>query len=318
MTSRWLSIALCGTVATSLGACASAQGPGASPAGAGYSAPVEPVAAAAPFAKGDDDVATYSRNDAVAPPGERGAWQFSFDTYIWLLDMDGNVKSNGHTVPVSSHLADSIDLITDHFDLALAGHLEARNGAWAIFLDVNYASFEGEGSASRDVLNGVGVASAEMSTDLEQIMTEVGAAWRVTEFALGEKRKAPLELLGGVRWNHLAVDTDLETTVTTAQQTFDRDFQANFSTEWFDPFIGARTLVPFTDQLGLLVRADIGGGFGSGSDFAWNVITGFIYKFSDCVETFAGYRWYSFDRTISGRDTNMQFEGPGAGITFWF
>jgi len=318
MTSRSLFVALCTAGAALLGACASQQGAGAAPAAVEDPTPVESTALARASANVSGDVPPDPRNAGAQAVTRPGTWQFMFDTYVWLLDMDGTVGKDGHDVPVSTHLGDSINLITDHFDLALAGHLEARNGDWTIFLDVNYASFSGDGSASRSVLDGLGTVSADMSIDMEQAFTEFGGTWRAGEFAVGGDRKAPVELLGGARWNHLAIEMDLETTGAGPRGRFERKYDADFSTDWVDPFVGARTLVPLSDKVGLLLRGDIGGGFGSGSNFAWNLVTGLVIRVSDRVESFVGYRWYSFERDIAGRNADLQIEGPGVGLTILF
>jgi opacity protein-like surface antigen len=233
--------------------------------------------------------------------------------------MDGSIEKNGHSLPVSTSLHDSVDLVKDHLDIALAGHLEATRGDWSIFLDVNYQKFSGEGSASKSVLDGIGAASADVSVDLTMTFAEFGAAWRAGTFQTTGGASMPIEILGGLRWNSMDTSADIDVSVASAEARFDREYDPSFTTDWVDPFIGARTMVPLADNVGLLLRADIGGGgFGSGSDVVWNVIAGFIVKINECTDLFAGYRWYDFERDIDGRSTQMQMEGPGIGLAIRF
>lgn len=51
------------------------------------------------------------------------------------------------------------------------------------------------------------------------------------------------------------------------------------STGWFDPFIGARFTIPNTGKWTVMIRGDVGG-FGVGSQFAWQVRPTVAYSVS--------------------------------------
>ena len=53
----------------------------------------------------------------------------------------------------------------------------------------------------------------------------------------------------------------------------------NKDRSWFDPFLGARFTIPNTGKWTLMVRGDVGG-FGVGSQFAWQVRPTVAYSVS--------------------------------------
>ncbi len=90
---------------------------------------------------------------------------------------------------------------------------------------------------------------------------------------------------------------------------------------WFDPFLGARLQVPNTRKWRLAIRGDVGG-FGVGSDFAWQVYPTVGYRFSRLFELAVAYRWIDMDYTTgSGADEfryNITTFGPEVGLLFHF
>ena len=89
---------------------------------------------------------------------------------------------------------------------------------------------------------------------------------------------------------------------------------------WFDPLIAARFIAPLKRwQLG--VSGDIGG-FGIGSDLAWQANPFVGYRFSRLFELAAAYRWLGMDYE-TGSDTDMfRYDmvtfGPEIGFVFHF
>ena len=250
----------------------------------------------------------------VAAPSS--AWRLSFTPYLWALDIDGGLETGGRTLPISSHLSDAIDLVES--SVPLAGRVEASRGDWSFFVDSNYTDVESERSASRSILSVTGAPSADLDLDVRFALVEVGAAWRAADFDCECGGAGSIEILGGARWNHLEMDAELDGASAGPRAQFDRTYDADFKSDWVDPFVGVRAVVPVADDIALHLRGDIGGGVGSGSDVAWNVVAGISVGLSRNVDLFAGYRWYDFERDVSGRDTRLQVEGPTLGVTIRF
>ena len=93
-----------------------------------------------------------------------------------------------------------------------------------------------------------------------------------------------------------------------------------------DPFVGGRFAVPLVGDLDLVFRADIGG-FGAGSELAWNVISGFQYAlpwepWGARASVALIYKAIDFDyRSGSGLDevvSKLDMRGPALGLIFDF
>jgi hypothetical protein len=253
--------------------------------------------------------------EPVAPASDAKAWQFSFTPYLWLFDIDGDVKTKaGRTLPISMHLHDSYDLAKDYIEPSFAGHIEGTDGTFTFFLDGNFLHFNGNGSTSITGPHGLVSVDASLDANLKIQQYEIGGAYRIAEFGANAKRCGSVEILAGARWNSLTLDTDLE--IDGARVSVDNE--AHFRTSWVDPFVGARTRIPVCEAVDFSLRGDIGGGVGEGCQNVWNVVTGIDWKVGASTSVFLGYRWFDMDRSSGGHDTSLQFEGPAAGVTFLF
>jgi opacity protein-like surface antigen len=87
--------------------------------------------------------------------------------------------------------------------------------------------------------------------------------------------------------------------------------------DWVDPYIGARIQHPVADRWTLVGYGDIGG-FGVGSDFAWQAIAGVNYDFSKSVSGKLGYRYLAVDYDKDGFLYEMDSYGAYLGVGFRF
>ncbi len=86
---------------------------------------------------------------------------------------------------------------------------------------------------------------------------------------------------------------------------------------WVDPFVGVRAQVNLTRWLYLATQCDVGG-FGAGSDIAWNLNGAIGVNWSRSFFTEVGYRYYYVDYSDSGVIYQVAESGIflGAGIQF--
>jgi hypothetical protein len=169
-------------------------------------------------------------------------------------------------------------------------YLEANNGTWGVSLDGIYMNLE------------QGAERVPLEAGMKQGAVELSGYRRVGEWA---------EVLLGGRLNVLGASLIGEGGI------IDRKDDK----VWFDPFLGARLRVPNTGKWHLAIRGDVGG-FGVGSDFAWQVYPLVGYRFSRLFEATVAYRWLDMDyKTGSGEDAfryNMTIFGPEVGLLFHF
>lgn len=227
-------------------------------------------------------------NGNITPP--KSDWKFLIEPYIMFPNMRGSVG-----------LGDLPDVSIDASSNAIFGQLkmgfmlnaEASNGKWAIGSDFLYMNVA-QGVASRIV-----IASGELSA--KQLGWEVSGLRKVTPW---------LDLgVGGVLNSiNSGVDLTLGISSGTPQQK-----NKSITETWFDPMLIARINSKPDEKFIYQFRTEIGG-FGIGSDFAWNMQTYAGYRFSKLFQITGGYRVISLDYNCgSGEDRfiyNVDTSGP--------
>jgi hypothetical protein len=213
-------------------------------------------------------------------------WRFVVAPYLLFPYMDGTVTVRAFDISVDANPGD----IFDRLQFGAMLYLEANNGTWGVSLDGIYMNLE------------QGAERVPLEAGMKQGAVELTGYRRVGEWA---------EVLLGGRLNVLGASLIGEGGI------IDRKDDK----VWFDPFLGARLRVPNTGKWHLAIRGDVGG-FGVGSDFAWQVYPLVGYRFSRLFEATVAYRWLDMDyKTGSGEDAfryNMTIFGPEVGLLFHF
>lgn len=222
-----------------------------------------------------------------------GLWEFTVAPYLLFPHMDGDVTIRGIPVEVDVGPGD----IFERLDFGVMLYFEAANPDWAFTLDLLYMNLGETGQLP--------VSERVAEADMKQLALEVRGMRRLASWAeVGVGGRLNV-LEGGlfVEEGEVLPGIDVSQTKT-----------------WFDPLIAARFIAPLTRwQLG--VSGDIGG-FGIGSDLAWQVYPFVGYRFSRLFALAAAYRWLGMDyETGSGTDMfryDMVTFGPEIGFLFHF
>lgn len=237
------------------------------------------------FARPDPSAAQEGRDAGVTAVEDR--WEFVVAPYLLLPHMSGSVTVRALSVDVAADPGD----IFSKLRFGAMFYLEAHNSTWAITLDGLFMW---------------------LKEDAERLPAEADMNQGAIELA-GYRRLAPwAEALIGGRLNILGASITSEGPL---------GFEADDDKVWFDPLIGARFEVPRTGKWRLRLRGDIGG-FGIGSDLAWQIYPVVAYRFSRLFALAAAYRVISMDyKTGSGSDRfeyDMRIFGPEVGLVFHF
>ncbi len=187
---------------------------------------------------------------ALASPGRAAAqqpstgWRFTIAPYLLFPHMDGTVGVGPFQTELDTDPGDIFSNL--QFGAMLAA--EAKNDQWAIGFDGLYM---------------------DLSKDGEQFSTKFGGYQASLELSGFRKLTPFFEVLVGGRVNLMG------TTVTgpAGNDLLDKNLS------WFDPFIGARFTIPNTGKWTIMLRGDVGG-FGVGSEFAWQVRPTVAYSVS--------------------------------------
>lgn len=188
-------------------------------------------------------LALASPERAAAQQSAEG-WRFTLAPYLLFPHMDGTVAFG----PIQSNISADPGDIFDNLQFGAMLAAEARNSDWAIGFDGLYMDLSKDGE------------KLSVRYDGYQASLELTGFRRLTPF---------FEVLAGGRLNLMGASVTSPTSVTLVDK--DKD--------WFDPFIGARFTLPNTGKWTVMLRGDVGG-FGVGSQFAWQVRPTVAYSVS--------------------------------------
>jgi hypothetical protein len=215
--------------------------------------------------------------------------------YGWLQSLDGRVGAGPFTVPISSGFRDTIDAADTV--AAMMGNAEYRQGRVSAFLDGAYTRL-GFNDLS------IGPLAARASTSV--LVLHFGAA---VEVASGGDGLWALDVFGGPRFTKVRNEIGLPSGPS-----------ASRTAAWLEPFVGVRVRGQFGANWHYTLMGDVGG-FGMGSDFAWQAVATLGYRFplfgSDAAVV-AGYRALSQDYRASGFRYDMTVHGPLIGLSLRF
>ena len=224
--------------------------------------------------------------------GTRNEWRWSITPYLWGSDIETDVSfPGGQDIGGTAKFDD----ILDKLDLGGMLHFEGQRGAWGMFVDATYLSL------SDDTTQGPFSADSELDTGLYEFAatyTPGGGSGAFTAFA-------------GAR----IVDLSLEMTfsgpgpIGPIRRASDKSFT--------DFMVGGRYTHLFNDRWLFNVRADMGAG---DTESSWNVLAGFGWKFGGDLDNAVLFGWRHMELEVeeSGRETDVTFDGPIAGVLFSF
>jgi hypothetical protein len=228
---------------------------------------------------------------ATRPPADTTSsdrWSFIVEPYFMLPTMSGTSGVRGLEADVDA----SSGQILGALDFGAMLYLEMRRAEWAFSLDGMYMNLGASGSTK--------LGTVDM--DLQQAGIMAAGYRRIKRWA---------EVMLGFQFNSLEGSF---------RGSGPLGVNLNDDKYWVDPYLGARWTLPRDKwRLGLLGAV---GGFGIGSDFAWQVFPQLGYRFNSLFELNAGYRAIGMDyKEGSGGDEflyDVVTYGPQVGARFHF
>ena len=174
-------------------------------------------------------------------PGSSGTnsdeWKFTLAPYLLFPRMDGKTAIRGHEIEVDVSASD----IFENLQFGGMGYFEARKARWGVGVDAVYMAL------------GTDVDRPSANVDFNQ-----GAYTFMGLRQLNEK----VDLVFGARWNVLQGKLEFKGPVLTGT------FEA--TKQWVEPIVGLKLKQRLRGPMSFTFEGDIGG-FGAGSDFAWQL-----------------------------------------------
>jgi hypothetical protein len=231
---------------------------------------------------------------ASAQPQGPDAWKITVVPYLMGAAMSGKVAVAGQELDVDMSASD----IFSNLQFGAMGLVVARKGNWGVGGDAIWMSLGANGTAP-------GPLGVTGSADMSQ-----GA------FAFyGLRRLAPgADVFFGGRVNYLSSNLRINAPLQVRS--------VDGSKTWFDPMVGLQLRTPENGKRWhAQVYTEIGG-FGVGSDFAWQVFPTIGVKVTKAASLEFGYRWLDLDY-VSGEDATLfkydvLTQGPVVGFAFRF
>jgi hypothetical protein len=221
-------------------------------------------------------------------------WRFEIAPYIWAVSLDGHAAAAGNRFEVDAPFTDTLE--NSDTLIGLMGHFEAGRGRWSAFFSPAYSV-----TGYDDVATGLG----DLDVEITLAWYELGGAYRICEKPLDGAQRWSIDAIAGVRITDIKLDLDL-----------DAGGSRDDSETWVEPFIGARTSIDFARHFSLRLRGDIGG-FGAGSDFAWQTaaLVGWSFDLFGADGTlFLGYRALGQDYDHGSFEWDVIAHGPMFGL----
>ena len=276
------------------------------------------------------------RSATIKTPAPPSPWQFQFTPYVWMPFVTGETQIGSTTSGVNTNFVDIFRRADRIYPWM--SYQELRNGPFSIYANVIWSRMRF--SDTRSGIFPIGplnrsslgiVADSKIWLDMaiiESGFTYQFAQWRSGGAGNGSVQSTAVDVVAGGRYWFLRPDIDLNVTATVnipalgLTRTGAGNVSATTTIDWLDPFVGLRLRHAFAAGNELVLQGDVGG-FGIGSQFAWqalatyNIATRFLGL---DLAGYVGYRALSIDYTEGSENNTLALDlilhGPVVGLTF--
>ncbi|MFB3390216.1 hypothetical protein [Flavobacterium sp. LAR06] len=202
--------------------------------------------------------------------GLQNKWNFLLDPYVMFPNINGTTAVS--TLPEVQVDANPGDIF-DQLNMGAMLYFEASDDRWSFSSDLLYMNLK------QGVKSGAIIQSGEI--EAKQL------AWELTAM----RRVLPrLDAGIGLRLNSMAIGIDLIRNTVGGSTTISKSAVET----WVDPILVVRFKSDPSTNFLYQFRGDIGG-FGIGSDFAWQLQAYVGYRFSKLFQITGGYRIIGMD-----------------------
>ena len=269
---------------------------------------------------------------AADPAGDPEPWRFNVALYGWAMSVSSNVTVRNQQLDTN---ASFFDLLQKSDSLiGFMGYFEADKGPVGVYSDMVFAKlgFGAGQTGYRNPITGLQISTrANAALTYQLFIVEVGGLYELARWPGADGSSTALDGILGVRyWNNsFAATFDATANVNLSNLQIERSFGIAVArsnvVQWFDPVIGLRLRHRFTPNQEMFVRGDIGG-FGLGSQFAWQAVAAYSYAWQFTgyqIAAVLGFRALGVNYSAaSGTDTvssiNQVLYGPIIGASFRF
>lgn len=238
-------------------------------------------------------LATITVTFLASAPLQASDWTHEVAPYMWGTGLAGTTSIGPATVDVDASFSD----ILDSLEMAAMGSYRGSKDRVSVLFDVVYAGLGGSGTGPAEAV------SADV--DIDQLVMEGDLGYALTDHLHGFVGLRYVDLKSRIRF----------------QGPFEGVPTVRGEADWIDPVIGLYYAAPFSDTWSFSLRGDVGG-FGVGSDFAWQGVGILRWQASPGFGVILAYRYLSSDYDKGQGDSYFRYDvsmqGPALGIVFTF
>jgi hypothetical protein len=236
--------------------------------------------------------------DAPAPAGQ--TWNVTIAPYLWATSLDGNATVAGIKSDVDVPFSDILK------DLSFGAMMlvDVEKGNFGVGVNGVFARVSPDNE-----VNGIKIDATSDTVQLGVAPYYRVVDWAYRQSPSGRPLRLTVEPEAGFRFTYLRAELDVHGGPTVDQ-----------SESWVDPLIGSRFGLDLSDHWTIAAEADVGG-FGVGSDFAWNAqaVLGYRTTLFGRPTTFAvGYRALYQDYDHNDFKWDVTMSGPIIGAALHF
>lgn len=227
-------------------------------------------------------------------------WRFRLSPYMWLAGLKGDVATIPPlpTVPIDISASDALS----DFEGGGMLLLDAKKGRHGFLLDALYT----------DVRSDTTLVPAPINLDMRSISktTIVTLAYQYEVYRQGQ---TVVDLIAGARYWHIDAELQFSGGLgVLAGRRIDN------TESWVDPVLGVKGRLPFGESRFYFEGGAGIGGFGVGSEFAYEINANVGYQWTKSIGTTIGYRMFDVDYEKGGFLYDVRQEGLQLGLTWAF
>ena len=230
---------------------------------------------------------------SVPAVAQESQWTYDLSFNLWLSHPAVSTVTPFGVVDAELSFSDAIQ----DLDFAFMGTAEARNGPWAVFMDMLYFNL------TADAPTPLGTLFSEVSTGSKITVLSGYVAYRVHE-----EPTFAVDLGVGLRgfW------TDLDTTLVGASAPTESFSQTK---DWVDPIVAARIRMAFGEDWFGTLMLDAGG---TGDSSTWQALATVGYRLNENWALQGGYRYLQSEWDTDLGQSSLEFSGPILGVAYRF
>ena len=230
---------------------------------------------------------------AVAQEKSADQWQYDFEVYGWLPQIDITTATDDNITLTLKDLLKNLDMMA-MFDFG------ARKDKWSMSADILYMNLGATEETTGNIIDRP--VTLEVDVDLRAFITTVHGGY---QFAGNDKNQ--LDVIAGIRYLYLRLPLEFNLGNRTKKVIVGGDPNWN-------GIVGLQGVRTINDKWYFDYYGDIGTG---DADFTWQTKLGFGYHFNKFTGTF-GFRYLRWNFDKKGDLDNLYIIGPYVGAKWFF